>query len=407
MRIIKKLLPLLIFYIFLIIIIPPKNTAGDDARYLKYAENLAHGFYEDTDKILLTNPPGYPTVLVPFVYFKVSLLFPKLFNAFLMFFATLFFYKTLNFFSGDRFSLFVTYCFGLYPGYMLFLSELYTEIFSIFLMCGFIYYFLALFNNTLKLKNIFLSSLFLSILILTKSIFGYVLIILLLISVIAFIFRKNLRLKSTLIVLSLSFLFCIPYLVYTYTLTNHLFYWSSNGGDTLYWISTPYPNEYGDWFTFDKVKKFSPLLKNHGAIADTVTHLPSVKKDIYLRIMAIKNILNDPFKFLLNWSANIGRLFFNYPYSYLSQRMTTYFYILPNMFIVVFIIICAYLSFIRWKLIPFEIKMLLLISFIYIGGSSILSAVFRYIVVILPPLLIWIAYILTNVIKIELPNINK
>ena len=388
-----------IFYVLLILIIPPKNSVGDEARYIRYSTNIIHGFYADEAGVV--NPPAYPMVLLPFIYLKMHLIFAKILNAFFLIFAIIFFYRTLNNYIDRKISLFFSYLLGLFPGVLIFITELHTEIFSIFLICGFMYYYILIYqNNDNYLKKVFLSSIFLLALILTKAIFGYVILVIIVLLVLRkLIFKKK---DINFSVFIFTFILCIPYLSYTYLLTGKILYWASNGGDTLYWMSTPYPDEYGDWFSYKSVESSKELKKNHQSIYDSAYSLSPFKRDQFLRKKAIENIENHPSKYLMNWLANIGRLFFNYPFSYLTERTTTYFYIVPNMFIVVFMTCGLILSFLRWKNIPVEIKAILLFSAIYIGGMSLLSAVNRYILVILPPILFWLAFVFNRVLDIKL-----
>ena len=171
-------------------------------------------------------------------------------------------------------------------------------------------------------------------------------------------------------------------------------------------MSTPYPNEFGDWiwlsennkYVYDKNKAF----KNHIEFFNELNQLTEVKRDIQLKNRAIYNIKNFPLKFVKNWIANIGRLFFNYPKSYHLQDLKAYFYMVPNMFLVVISLICIYYSFKGRKLLRFEIKALMLFVLIYIAGSSLLSAVARYLIPIVPIVVFWITFTLKRIVKIEI-----
>jgi hypothetical protein len=50
------------------------------------------------------------------------------------------------------------------------------------------------------------------------------------------------HLRATLIALAL----CVPYLVYTYSLTGRVFYWASAWPNPFYWLTSPFPEESGD-----------------------------------------------------------------------------------------------------------------------------------------------------------------
>ena len=43
----------------------------------------------------------------------------------------------------------------------------------------------------------------------------------------------------------------IPYQVYTYSKTGQILFFSNVSGETLYWMSTPYAGEMGDWNNSD------------------------------------------------------------------------------------------------------------------------------------------------------------
>ena len=194
----------------------------------------------------------------------------------------------------------------------------------------------------------------------TKIIFGYVILTLLFISIFLYLFpRFRSSAKKSAIIFLFAFLFCLPYLFYTYSLTNKIFYWGSSGYDTLYTMSTPFENEYGDWMIIKN--------SNHSAFIDSVNKLEPLQRDEVLKMQAIKNIKSHPLKYIWNWTANVGRLLFSYPYSYADQTMKTYFTIVPNMFIVVFIVFSLAVSIFYFQKLPVELFLLLLfISVIFI-----------------------------------------
>ena len=294
---------------------------------------------------------------------------------------------------------------GLYPGFLKFLPNILTETISIFLVSAFIYFICLSFNKkNISVKYYLTSAIMLTAIIYTRAIFGYVLISLILVIGVATIIFKTDHLKNSLKIVALSFLLCIPYLIFTYTVSGKILQWASSTGDTIYWMTTPYQNEYGDWSSFDQVQKYPGRIKNHGQFIDSIKNLQPFQYERIMLSKSIENIKNHPLKFIFNWSANIGRLFFNYPYSYTIQKMDTYFYIIPNMFLVVFMFFSGIISLKHFKILPFEIKFLILFTFIYLGGSSLLSAEVRYSFIAIPPLLFWIAYVTNNLITIKLKD---
>src|SRR5678815_2156349 len=53
---------------------------------------------------------------------------------------------------------------------------------------------------------------------------------------------------------------CIRDRVYTYCLTHKMLYWAANSGDNLYWMSSPYKDEYGSTFAFSnfEIERLDP-----------------------------------------------------------------------------------------------------------------------------------------------------
>lgn len=68
------------------------------------------------------------------------------------------------------------------------------------------------------------------------------------------------------LVCGLALLICSPYLVYTYALTGKIFYWGNSGGLSLYWMSSPHPQEFGDWHNPQTLSEIPELETNHGAL---------------------------------------------------------------------------------------------------------------------------------------------
>jgi hypothetical protein len=243
---------------------------------------------------------------------------------------------------------------------------------------------------------------YLGYLALTKILFGYVIITSLTVSLLFYIYKRTDRSKRAVWVCSFALLICLPYLFYTYSLTGKVFYWGNSGGMSLYWMSTPYEGEFGDWFTRDEVEENPALAANHKSFFDYLYTLPSIQRDEAFMQQAIRNIFNHPDKFAVNWVANCGRLLFNYPFSYTPQKLSTYAYIIPDMFVVVMIVLSIYLTFLGPKRIPYEIYFLIGFATIALGGSSLLSAYQRFFMPLVPVFCLWIFLTLTRVLRIEM-----
>lgn len=424
----KVFLPLLFFYLIIVLFVASNNKyinfankqsfgfvnewgrsvtidefVYDEARYVKYATNLSNGYYSPRDDIDIWAGPGYPIILVPFVLLKLPWLAAKLMNALLLSMAILYFFNTLRFYVKERMALLLSYVLGLAPPIMRYLPHLMTEVFTIFLVCAFTYHFCNYHNTGYKSRiQLLLSSLYLGYLALTKVIFGYTILVVLIVLCIFFLIKRKNYVKKSLIIYLLALFFCMPYLFYTYSLTGKIFYWANSGGASLYWMSSPYSDELGDWRSTKEVFE-NPLLEKHLEFYRELSKLSSIQKDDALKKKAINNIISNPSKYLRNWVANVGRLLIYYPYTERPPRTKIYYLasMIPNMFIVVFSFICIYPSYIGRRIIPHEIFAILLFALIAFVCSSMVSAYGRQFQPLIPLFALWIIFTLCNVLKIE------
>ncbi|MGB5420218.1 hypothetical protein, partial [Algibacter sp.] len=301
--------------------------------------------------------------------------------------------------------------FGIYPASLKWMVFMYSESFSLFLICGFLYYFLKVHKATDKTYfNVTLSAIFLGVLALTKVIFGYLIIAVAIFYLLVYIFNRSKKIRVSLMVLVIGFLICVPFLIHNYNLTGKAFYWGTGGGEILYWKSSPFPNEYGDWISSDVVLDLrdedyydnTELIKNHGDFIRSLEPYSLVQRDSLYKDQAIRNINQYPLKFIENTGSSALRLFFNYPYSYTPQKASSYFYILPNLFLVVFLLLSILLAIRKPLSIPFEIRFIGLMALIFIGALSLLDGRVRHLLPILPFLLLFIAFVFKNYIKFKI-----
>jgi hypothetical protein len=399
-RQIPKLVPLLLLYLALIILLSPDTFQRAEAYYFGYAEHLLEN--DDSPPATLWWGPGYSLVLIPFAALNAPLLAARLMNAFFLFGALIYFYRTVSLYVAERDSLIFTYVLGLYPPLMRELPLLLTENLVYLLICGFMFHFCKLFQGTGKKPfHLLAASLYLAYLALTKIFFGYVILTGLVFYLIVFVWRRRDQRKITTLVYGLSLLWCIPYLLVTYSLTGKVFYWATSGGMSLYWMSSPYAGELGSWFSDDDVQAL-PELSPHREFFAGIADLSEVERDEALKKQALDNIIHHPSRFLMNWIANVGRLLFSYPFSYTPQKISTYFYLLPNMFLVVFLVVSVYPATLRRRAIPYEIYAVLLFALIAVGGTSLLCAYDRQFRPLVPIFLLWLSFVYVRILRIEL-----
>jgi hypothetical protein len=398
-----------------------------------YAQNLAKGFYSPSfPGIDLGNGPGYSLIITPLVALNLPLIFIKLLNAVLYYLSIVLLFKSIEQFASFRLSALFSLFWALYPPSFEKMASVLPETLSASLVPVILFFTINAFKNT-NYKKAGKHSLFAGItvgyLALVKPIFGYVIMTMLAgVFIMVIINRKNPNYKKTLVIVIIAFLTTIPYLAYTYRLTGKMFYWSSFGGNNLYWMSSPYKEEYGDWLPFppnglnvnrvpgsDSLiilrhqEDFNELLKNkevreaninNGEIVANLTK--GIAQDDLLKKIAIRNIKSHPVKFLQNIVSNISRMLFNYPASYTLQKQSTLRRLPVNGILVVISLFCLIPTFLNWRKIMYPIRFLLVFSMIYFGGSSLGSAEPRMFTVGVPVLLLWIAYILPKSVSIKL-----
>jgi hypothetical protein len=401
--------PFLVIYILIVLRFHNDINVGDEVRYMLFAQRLLNGSYSPPfPNIDLTNGPGFPILLMPFVGFNLPVICITLMNALLYYLSIIFVFKSLQQITNWGITLTISLFWACYYNSYEYLPLIYSEILSIFLVSLFLFSIIKAFNpKSLKQARayIFLAGITFGYLVLTKFIFGYVLLIMFFGTGIMWIFnRHSVSYRRGFVIMVIALACNLPYLAYTHQLTGKLFYWGSAGGDSMYWMTTPYTNEYGNWESFndfmhnkssdsdDLASKNDSLISNHYKVFKEISNYNNIERDDLLKSIAIQNIINHPFKFLQNCISNIGRILFNYPYSYNFQKPGTLLRIPPNGIIVFFALICLVPSFANWRKIIYPIRFMLFVTLLYLGGSVLGSAETRMFTLIVPVLLIWIAF---------------
>jgi peptidoglycan/LPS O-acetylase OafA/YrhL len=201
----------------------------------------------------------------------------------------------------------------------------------------------------------------------------------------------------------LGLLVCTPYLFYTYHLTGKTFYWANSSGEIAYWATSTDPNDFGSWFS-DVDVETRPELASHRPFFETLKGLDFVERDRLLKKQAIENIRSNPRKMLFNCVCNTGRLFLNYPFSYKYQRPQTLLYTVPNSLVLAAMCFCVY-PLIRFrKQLPASIVHACAVSLVFIGGALPIYSEARFLCTIIPFIFIIIAYVATNLVKLQPPE---
>ncbi|MFM2375369.1 MAG: hypothetical protein RLZZ165_466 [Bacteroidota bacterium] len=399
-------LPFFVLYVaYALNMTPHDHLILDENRYWGFAENLLNGRYAFRDSSqFLWSGPGYPLLLMPFVAFDSPLWILKVLNALLLYASVVIFYRMLKLYIAPKQALLGAFLFACYyPMYEVALPYVMTEAWSIFLMVSTA----SLICRAFRFKDYrwhawLFPGMSLALLTLTKVIFGYVLMAMVMVCLVLWILRgRSRRMWQMTKIFGIAWIFCTPYLIYTYSLTHKSLYWGNSGGLQLYWMSSPFEDELGDWH-MPTLEENGLLQKNHGAFFSEISGLGEVEKDEALKRRAIEQIKAHPKKFAYNWVANVGRTFFSHPLSFLKPSNGLFYYLVPNIFLIVFATLMAILTVLYYKRFPLEILVLLVFSLLYLGGISFLASYVRFLYPIVPIWMVWIAWGLHRFVRLNL-----
>lgn len=387
-------LPFLLIYTALAALGHRDVMEGDEGRYFMFAQNLTQGYYSPRGELNLWNGPGYPLVLVPFVFMKTPLVFPVMLNGLFQYVSVVMLYQALRLLVSRQLSIVFSLLWAFYYVAYKELAWLYTEPLSSCLMSVFLFFFIRSGLPTGRTRDAWIAGLFFGYLALTKIIFGYVTLFLLMGTSLLLLLKKNERMKQYFFTWLIAFLVNIPYLLYTFQLTGKPLYWANSGGMSFYWASTPVEGEFGDWnddhFTaycgYDTTQpcNAAQFAVHHQADYDRIFRLQGVERDEAFRQQAWENIRQYPVKYLKNCIANTGRLFFGIPFSYHYFRMAQLMRIPPGALVFfLFIFSCISCFFFRGKAEPWG-WILLSVLFLFLAGTLAVSAYQRMLTVVVP-----------------------
>lgn len=394
---------LFVFYVILIVVFSPEGTVGDESRYLFYAENLSNGFYVPDDYPDFTNGPIYPAILTPFVMMEAPLLAMRMLNAFFLVGALIFFYHAAKILVPSTLAMISALVLGLNPIQLRYIAHAKTETISVFFFCAFLWALVHLFReNKLSLKWLTRASIFFALLALTRVLFGYVATAALVaIPVACLVFGYRNQMLKAVSPFALGLLLCVPWLTYTYKHTGNLFCWSTNGGELVYWITSPYDGEWGSWFSLDDLADKPEAAKRHMRISAAIESSPYSQQDALWKQYAMENIRENPMALVRNLGANFSRIFFGFPRSYRTEELKTIFWVLPSAFILSLALIAVYPSIRGWRKIPLAIKISGLVGLIFFGGSVLLPAEPRYLLPVVPAMLLWLTFVYGRLVQIK------
>ncbi len=366
-----------------------------------YAKNLSNGFFATPEFPDFTSGPGYPLILMPFVAMDAPIWMMRALNPFFLIGACFFFYHTARGWVPRNHAIASTLLLALNPILLRYLPHAKTETLSVFLACGFIWAYVHLLKTSEnRWKWVVRAGVFLFFLTMVRVIFGYVAMAAVVAIPLFLLFTKQAPyLRNSVTPFFLALILCIPWLSYTYSFTGKIPCWSTNGGELLYWITSPYQGEWGSWFSIDDLPSKPQAFENHIAACASVEALPFSKRDEQWKTLAKENIHEAPLATVRNLTANLSRMFFGFPFSHRPERLTSLFWIFPGGIILSLMMVAVYPTIRAWEHIPLAIKILALCALIFFGGSALLPAEPRYLLPIFPIALLWLTFVYAKIVR--------
>ena len=415
-----RCLPILIVFLINIFLLAENFPVSDGIRYWDTASDILDGFQKKSilESYLLLNGPFYPLILAFLKGIGFSVKASIYLNAFFLYVGFTFFYKTLYQYISFKKSLLATYILVFIDPFLFYwTAKLYSEPLTILLVCVLIFYLNSFFKSNSK-KYLLLSAFIFCLMALTRVIFAYVALSIVILGLAGWFIFKSSLFNKLLKFSSLSLFFCIPYLIFTYSVTKKVFYFSGNGGLLLYWTSSPYPSDMGEWHTLPinhdhfaaRYSKFSGLdslylrkvndviinqiNSNHKDFAESLKDKDILEYDQALKDKAILNIISYPISFIKNWILNTGRLLVGIPHAiYNKPPFSPHFNLINTIkssFLLFLLIVSLFLS-LRNNWIERQLlTSTILILIIYLGGQSLLAVQSQRFLLPVYPLIIFI-----------------
>jgi hypothetical protein len=192
---------------------------------------------------------------------------------------------------------------------------------------------------------------------------------------------------------------CIPWLAYTTAETGRVFQWGNSGGLSVYWMSSPYEHDLGDWQRAEAVFT-DPNLAPHRPFFARLRGLSLPEQNAELERRAIENVREHPAKYLENLAANVSRMFFDTPYSYSSQRLTAAYFVVPNALLLGAVLLAAVVAVRVRGSLPPPTAPFAIFALAAFGLHALVSAYPRMLFPIVPVLVWFVATTIANHVRI-------
>jgi 4-amino-4-deoxy-L-arabinose transferase-like glycosyltransferase len=329
-------------YVAAMLLLPTaEGWAGDEPAYLGLAQNVTHGSFRDgsPDGPLnmcfpgwqtpdLWYGPGFPTFLAPLVALGLPVSVIRLVGPLLLLASVFLFYRLLLLSTSRRTAFAGALALGLFVPFYRYLPFLHSEFLALALVI------VAMIATTHVVRHGsrragVLAVAALAGLALTRVAYGWVLTVLFAVWLAWWLVRRSPAARRLAVVHALALALCVPWLAYTQSVTGRPFLWGTSGSLSLYWMSSPYPADRGDWHCAVDVFR-QDWLAPHRAFYVAHADDSPVEQERALERQARAHIVEHPWKYVQNLAANASRMLFNAPYSERAVGLRTVPFILSG-----------------------------------------------------------------------------
>jgi hypothetical protein len=343
-----------------------KVKGGDEGSYLYFADNLLEGFYSPTEyeKIRLWHGPGYPLVLASLKKLGVNYIGLRYFNLLFLIISIILIFQIIKLNRFENKYKYTLASLILLPwGIPIDFYVLHTESLVLLLITLISYFYI---KNLIKPKRRFeiYVGLLIGFLSLVKPIFVYVCLLYWIYRLLKYLFIAKDD-NNPILKINYSLILILPYLLYTFNLTNKLFYTSTAGGMQFYSMTIRENGHTGEWLGK------SELIKNNLELKD-LNNRGELYCDSAYKALAIINLKQKPINYVKNLISNAFRLI-TFRFSY--DSLLTMFTFIVNIF-VIFKIALHVKNLLKFEIVHFFL--------IYLLISLLFSAYYRFSNVIYP-----------------------
>jgi len=383
------LAPFAVVYLAIPFLAPANaNLYDDEAGYLGLARLLTHGdFLTGRDNLVTGGPaypnlwfgPGLPLVLTPFVALHVPVEVIRLLGPLFLFAAVVALFFLLRLFTGRGPALAGALALALYVPLYTVVAFVHSEPLALLLVV------LGVYGSVRYARGrrpafFVLGATSLAWLALTRVEYGWVVSAVAVLLAIVWALRRDARAGRVAAVFAAGVVLCAPWLAYTYSVSGAAFEWGSSGALSLYWMTSPYAGDRGDWHGADSVFA-DPRLAPHRPLFRHIAPRTLSEQNAELVRAARRNVARHPLKFARNVADNLSRMLFNVPYSFKPAKASGLVYSVPAALLLASLAVAAVR---RRRRLPFEARAAAIFAVVTLALHAVLSGYPRLLFPIVP-----------------------